>query len=139
MSKAQDYTKAFADVLEAFPTDAAAIQDAIKNSAVLGERLSKVALSAAEQSAELSSAWTKDTLNKLGEATKAKQDPADYAKVATDLASASIETASENLAAFAEIAKRVQLDTIELLLAASQDATRDVSKATTKAVKKVAK
>jgi hypothetical protein len=50
----------------------------------------------------------------------------------TDFASASAETAAEHVAAFAEIAKKVQMDTVELLMAAG----KDMQEETTAAVKK---
>ena len=75
----------------------------------------------------------------------AKAEPADYTKAASDFATAAAELAAENLAAFAEIAKKVQMETVELMLAAgkdlSEDATAAVKKATaevTTAAKKVA-
>ncbi|MDP2086718.1 MAG: Phasin, partial [Gemmobacter sp.] len=89
--------------------------------------------------------WTKDTLAKMGDITKAKHDAADYSKAATDFASSAAEMAAENMAAFAEVAKKVQMETVELMLAAgkdiSEDATAAVKKATadvTTAAKKVA-
>ncbi|PWE32007.1 Phasin [Maritimibacter sp. 55A14] len=134
MSKQQqDYTKAFSDLMESFPTDFSALQDAFRNSAELGEKMTSVALAAAEQSAELSNKWTKETLSRVGEATTAKTDPADYTRAASDLASSSVESASENLAAFAEIAKRVQMETIELMLAAGRDAAQSATPGTKKA------
>jgi hypothetical protein len=51
----------------------------------------------------------------------------------TDFASASIETAAEHVAAFAEIAKKAQLDTVELLMSAGKDAQEDASAAMKKA------
>ena len=145
MAKTQDFTAALKDVMGAFPVDTAAMEDAFKTTATLNEKLSSVALEAAEKSAEISNKWTKDTLAKLGEMSKAKAEPADYAKAVTDFASATAEVAAENMAAYAEIAKKVQMDTVELLMAAgkdiSEDATAAVKKATndvTKAAKKAA-
>ena len=91
-----------------------------KNSAVLGEKLTGVALSTAEKSAEISNTWTKQTLAKLNNLSKNPVDPADYSKSLTDFASAQAEVAAENLAAYAKIAKKVQLDTIEVMMAASK-------------------
>ena len=134
MAKTQDFSAIMKDFMGAFPVDTAAFDDAFKNSASLNEKLSGVALGAAEKSAELSSKWTKDTLAKLAEVSKAKTDPADYAKAYTDFFSASAEVASENLAAFAEIAKKMQQETVELMMAAgktvAEDATAAVKKAT---------
>ncbi len=133
-AKAQDYTKAFNDFVGAFPIDLSAYQDAFKTSAALNEKIASVALDAAEKSNEVSSKWAQDTLAKLGTVSKAKNDPADYSKAMTDFASASAEMAAENVAAFAEIAKRVQMNTVELVLAAGKnigdDATAAVKKAT---------
>ncbi|WP_372605105.1 phasin, PhaP [Actibacterium sp.] len=141
MAKTQDFTKMVQDMLAAFPVDLSSFQldnsaasEAFKNQAALSEKLSKVVLEAAAKSNELSSKWTKDTLTKLGTLTTVKSEPADYTKALTDFASTSAEAASENLAAYAEIAKKVQMETVELMLAAGKDlqaeATAVVKKAT---------
>ena len=137
MAKTQDFSAVMKDFMGAFPVDTAAMEDAFKNTAALNEKLSGVALEAAEKSAEISSKWTKDTLNKLGEVSKVKADPADYAKAATDFASASAEVAAENMAAFAEIAKKVQMDTVELLMSAGKDITEEATAAVKKATDEV--
>jgi len=145
MAKAQDYTKVMKDFMGAFPVDMTAVQDAFKTQATFGEKLSKVALEAVDKSTEISTKWTKETLAKVGEVAKVKEDPADYTKAWTDFASAQAELVAENMAAFAEVAKRVQMETVELMLAAgkdiSEDATAAVKKATadvTNAAKKAA-
>ena len=146
MAKAQDYTKAFNDFMGAFPVDVTAFQDAFKTQAALSEKMTAVALEAAEKSTEVSSKWTKETITKLGVVSKAKkEEPTDYTKAMTDFASSSAELAAENMAAFAEIAKKVQMETVELMLAAGKDISEDASavvkKATadvTAAAKKVA-
>ena len=134
MTKTPDFTKAFQDALAAFPVDASAFQNAFKTQAAIGEKLSKVALDAAEKSNEITSKWAKTTISQLSDITKAKTEPTDYTKAASDFASAAAELAAENLAAFAEVAKKVQMETVELMLAAgkdlSEDATAVVKKAT---------
>ncbi|MEY3307967.1 MAG: hypothetical protein RLZZ413_2005, partial [Pseudomonadota bacterium] len=111
----------------------------------LAEKISKVALEAAEKSTEISSKWAKETIARMSNVSKAKAEPTDYTKAATDFASATAELATEHMAAFAEVAKKVQMETVELMLAAgkdlSEDATAAVKKATaevTTAAKKVA-
>lgn len=130
-----DFTKMMQDMMTSFPVDTKAMQDVFKTQAAFGERMSKVVLEAAEKSAEVSSKWTKQSLAKIGEFSTVKDEPADYAKAMTDFASNSAELAAEHLAAFAEIAKRVQMDTVELMLAAGKDmsaeATAAMQKATT--------
>ncbi len=143
MTKTPDMTAIFKDVMGAFPVDTAALEDAFKNSASLNEKLSTVALNAAEKSTAISNKWAQDTLTKLGAISKAKTEPADYAKAMTDFASASAEVAAEHMAAFAEVAKKAQMDTVELLMAAgknlSEDASAAVKKATTDATAAVKK
>ena len=104
-----------------------------KTSATLNEKLSGVALTAVEKSTEISSAWTKDTVAKLSDMAKAKAEPADYAKAMTDFATAYSEAASEHMAAFAEVAKKVQMETVELMMAAGKDLSEEAQSAMTKA------
>ena len=134
MTKVEDMTKALKDMMGSFPVDMSAFDDVFKNTASMNEKLANVAVEAAEKSAEISSKWTKDTLAKIAEVSKAKADPADYAKAASDFATAQAEVAAENMAAFAEVAKKVQMDTVELLMSTgknmSEEATAAVKKAT---------
>ena len=128
-----DFTKVMQDMMGAFPVDTKAMQDAFKTQAALGEKMSKVALEAAEKSAEVSNKWTKAALAKIGVVSTVKEQPADYAKSMTDFASATAEIAAEHMAAFAEIAKRVQMDTVELMLAAGKDMSAEATAAVQKA------
>jgi hypothetical protein len=137
MTKTPDFTKVMQDMMASFPVDGSAVQNAFKTQAALAEKMSKVALEAAEKSTEISSKWTKDTLAKAAEVSKAKAEPADYTKAATDFASLAAEMATENLAAFAEIAKKVQMETVELMLAAGKDMTEETTAAVKKATAEV--
>ena len=130
MAKASnDYTKLMKDMLGAFPVDTTAVQDAFKTQATFADKMSKVVLEAAEKSTEISASWTKSTIGKMGVVTNVKDDPTDYTKAMTDFASAQAELASENLAAFAEVAKKVQMETVELMLAAVNDMGDEATKA----------
>jgi hypothetical protein len=133
MAKTNDFTKTMQDMMASFPVDASAFQDAFKTSAAMGEKMTRVALEAAEKSTEISSGWAKATLAKVGTLTKSKEDPTDYAKAMSDFASAAAEMAAENLAAFAEVAKKVQMETVELMLAAGKEASEDATAAVKKA------
>ncbi|MEP2784494.1 MAG: phasin family protein [Pseudoruegeria sp.] len=139
MTNTQDFTKMMQDMMASFPVDTKAFEDAYKTTTELNEKFTNVALEAADKSAEISSKWTKDTIARLGSVSAAKTDVSDYGKALTDFASASAETASENMAAFAEVAKKVQMETVELMMASgknlSEDATAAVKKATTEATK----
>jgi len=137
MAKTQDYSAMFKDMMGAFPVDMTAMEDAFKTSATMGEKMSAVALEAAEKSTEISSKWTKDTIAKMTDMTKAKAEPADYTKAMTDFASSYAEMAAEHMAAFAEVAKKVQMETVELMLAAGKDMTEDATAAMKKATSEV--
>ncbi len=133
MQKAQDFTKIMQDVAGKFPFDTKAFQDQFRSTAVLGERVARVALEAAEKSNEISAKWTRDTITRVGTLTRVKEEPADYSKAVSDFAAAAAEMAAENLAAFAEVAKRAQMETVELMLAAGKDFSEDATAAVKKA------
>lgn len=137
MTKTPDYAKTMQDMMASFPVDASAFQNAFKTQAAFAEKFSKVAIEAAEKSTEITSKWAKDTLAKAADMAKAKSEPTDYSKAATDFASAAAEMASENMAAFAEIAKKVQMETVELMMAAGKDISEDASAAVKKATNDV--
>jgi hypothetical protein len=133
MANTQDFGKVMQDMMASFPVDTSAFQNAFKSQAAMAEKMSKVALEAAEKSTEITTKWTKDTIAKLGDVAKAKSEPTDYTKSLTDFASKASEMASEHLAAFAEIAKKVQMETVELMLAAGKDMSEDATAAVKKA------
>ena len=138
MAKASnDYTKMMKDMMGAFPVDMTSMQDAFKSQADFADKMSKVVLEAAEKSTEISAGWTKSTLGKVGSVTEAKADPADYTKAITDFASAQAEMGTESMAAFAEVAKKVQMETVELMLAAGKDIGEEVTAAVKKATNEV--
>ena len=137
MAKQADFTKYMTDMMGSFPMDTTAMTEAFKNQAAFAEKMSKVALAAAEQSAEISHKWTRETLSKMAPVATVKDEPADYAKSMTDFASASAEVAAENMAAFAEIAKKVQMETVELMMAAGKEAQEEATAAVKKATAEV--
>ncbi|KAF0676997.1 Phasin [Profundibacterium mesophilum] len=133
MTNTQDYTKMFQEMMNSFPVDASAFQNSFRSYASFGEKMSKVALEAAEKSTEISNRWTRDTIAKIGDVTTVKQEPADYTKAMTEFASAHAEMTAETMAAFAEVAKKVQMETVELMLAAGKDVSEDMTAAAKKA------
>ncbi len=133
MTNTTDLTAMFKDIMGSFPLDTSAMDGAFKSTASLNEKLSTVALSAAEQSTAVSNKWAADTLAKLTDMAKAKAEPADYAKAITDFASSSAEVAAENMVNFAEIVKKVQMETAELMMAAGQNMSEEAQAVATKA------
>jgi hypothetical protein len=136
-TKTPDYTKMMSDMMGSFPMDMSAYSDAFKTSAAMGEKMSKVMLDAAEKSTEISSKWTKDTIAKMGDMASTKAEPTDYTKAMTDFASAQAEMTAETMAAFAEVAKKVQMETVELMMAAGKEASEEATAAVKKATAEV--
>ena len=127
MAKTPDFTKTMQDMMANFPSNMSSIQDAMKSQSVLSEKLDRVALAAAERSTEISARWAKDSAC-VGELAAHKDEPSDYTKAVSDFASRSAELAAEHMAAYAEVAKKVQLDTVELMLTAGKDVAPDAQK-----------
>lgn len=135
MAKTPDFAKTMQDMMSNFPVDTSSMQEAMKSNSMLGEKLARVALSAAERSTEISAQWAKDTISRMGEFASAKQEPSDYTKAMSDYASASAEVAAEHMASYAEVAKKVQMDTVDLMLTAGKDMASDAQKAAEKATR----
>jgi hypothetical protein len=129
MNKPLEMTCLMQDFFAALPIDTKAFEKVAKNTTELGEKLTGVAFIAAEKSAEILNNWTKKTLAKLGDLSKTQNDPADYTTSLTDFASVQAEVAAENLAAFAEVAKKVKMETVEVMMAACNDVSADASAA----------
>ncbi len=127
MTKTQDFTAVFKDMMGSFPVDTKAMEGMIKSQSALTEKMSAVAIDAAKKSTDLSAKWTQDTLSKMTAMTTVKAEPTDYVKAMTDFASATAEAAAEHMSAFAEIAKKVQTETLELMMAAGKDMSEEAS------------
>lgn len=136
-TKANDFTKMMQDMMSAMPMDMSAMKDMYKTQAAFGEKMMKVVIEAADKSTEISAKFTKDALHKLADVSKAKDEPAEYTKAMTDFASAAAEMTAESMAAFAEVAKKVQMETVELMLAAGKDLSEDATAAVKKATAEV--
>ncbi|MBW7920640.1 MAG: Phasin [Rubellimicrobium sp.] len=143
MAKTQDLNAMMKDAMSAFPIDNKAFEQFFKSQSAFAEKFSAVAIDAAQKSTDLSAKWMQDTLGKFADVTRAKDEAADYAKSVGEFFQSSAEATSANMAAFAEIAKKVQTETVELMLAAGKDisdeATTVARKATTEATAAVRK
>jgi hypothetical protein len=128
MAMTPDFTKTMQDMMANFPSNMSPFQDALKSQGLLGEKLARVTLAAAERSTEISARWAKDSITRMGELAALKAEPSDYAKAVSDFASRAAELAAEHMAAYAEVAKKVQAETVNLMLTAGKDATLDAQK-----------
>lgn len=120
MAATIDFTRLVQEMTSAFKMAPATLQDAFAKQAAFGEKLSKIAFDAAERSCDLQAKMSRETLSKLSELTRARSDVSDYSKAASDLAAQGGEMASDTMAAFAEIAKKAQLETVELMISATK-------------------
>ena len=135
MTKTIDYTKAFQDMFAGKFADMNAVNDMVRDAAEFGAKFNKIALDAAEKNVELSNAWLKDSISKYGVFTKTHAEPAEYAKVVADVATAQAQAAPEHIAKFAEVAKSAQMATVELVMAAGKEFQADAVKAAKTVVK----
>ena len=133
MASTPDFAGMMKDMMGKLPVDASAMDGLFKAQGALAEKMSAVAIEAAQRSTDLSAKWAQETLTKLSSMTAARAEPADYAKSVAEFMSGSAETAAEHMAAFAEIAKKVQAETLELLMAAGKDVGQQVTDAANKA------
>ena len=100
----------------------------VRDAAEFGAKFNKIALDTAEKNAELANAWMKDSLGKYAAFTKVQAEPADYAKVASEVATAQAQATPEHVAKFAEVAKSAQMATVELMMAAGKEFQNEVVK-----------
>ena len=91
-------------------------------------KLSKIALDTIKKSAELSQDWSKETLNSLETFTKTHKNPSDYSKVINDFVTQQTQSSPKHIAEFAEIAKKAQLDTIDLYMSAGKEMNEEMTK-----------
>ena len=125
----QNYTRMMQEMMSSFPMDMTVFQDGFKSCATFGQKMSRVALEAAEKSTDISAKWTRETITKLNDATAVRDEPSDYGRAMTGFASAQVETTAETIAAFAEVAKKVQMEAVELMLTAGKEMSGDTATA----------
>ena len=105
----RDFTKMMSDMMGAFPMDMTAMNERSRRPC-LGEKMSKVALDAAEKSTDLSAKWTKDTIAKMADVTTARR--ADRLHQGDDrFRIGSGRKWPPSNGRLAEIAKKVQMET----------------------------
>jgi len=99
-------------------------------------KLSKIALDTFKKNAELSQEWSKETLNALENLTKTQKNPSDYSKVINDFITQQTQSSPKHLAELAEIAKKAQLDTIDLYMTAGKEINEEMTKTAKKTANK---
>ena len=134
MVRTIDMNKFYKDFMASLPMDTSVFDDAIKKQTEINEKYYDLFLKVAENSAAVSYKWASDTITKMQEAPKYDGDLSGYAKSIGDIVSAQADVTTENLAAYVEIAKKAQIDSVSLFLSSANE----VQKETAAVVKKAA-
>ncbi|ETW12004.1 hypothetical protein ATO8_15097 [Roseivivax marinus] len=135
----QNFDTILRDAMNAFPVNTEAFEDTFKRNAELTEKLSDIVTDAAGRSTELSTDFTRKTLERMGDLTKSKSEPADYAQGVADFSSAQAQAAFDMMNSFAEIAKETQKATVDAMMDAGRahgtQAAQTAKKTTQRATK----
>lgn len=137
MSNLSDMNKLMKDMMGNFPFDTVAIEKAVKKSASLNKKLANLAVDAAGTSTEISTSWASETVDRFRDVAVVKDEPVDYGKAMADFWSAQTEIATKKMELFSDIVKKTQMETVELMVLAGKDMTKEASEAVTKTTKGV--
>ena len=116
-----DYTAFFQDMMSGKMMQMPAANDMVGTMTAYQARMNKIALDAAEKNAELAYGWMKDTISKMEPFTKSSESATDMVKTSAEIMTSTMRAAPEHVAKFAEVAKKAQTDTVELLMEAGKD------------------
>ena len=126
----EDYSKNFEKMMSQSPVK---FDDAMKSMMDFNSKFGKIALDTVKKNTELSQAWAKESLSALEPFVKSTEKPEDFMKIATDYMSSQTQSTPKHIAEFAEVAKKAQLETIDLMMKAGKDAQEELSSVTKKA------
>ena len=126
----EDYTKNFEKMMSQSPIK---IVEAMKSVMDYNAKFGKIALDTVKKNTELSQTWAKESLSALDPFVKSTEKPEDFMKIATDYVSSQTQSTPKHIAEFAEVAKKAQLETIDLMMKAGKDAQEELTNVTKKA------
>ena len=132
-----DMNKLVKDMMGNFPFDTIANGKVVKKSASLNEKLANLALDAAGTSTEISTSWANETFDRLQVTLESKDEPVDYGKAMVDFWSAQTEIATKKMVLFSDVLKKAQMETVEFMVSAGKDMTKDASEAVKKTTKDI--
>ena len=122
MTEPYDATRFMTDMFSGKFAGAADPSEAMRNAARFTAQMNRIALDAATKSAELSHAWTRETLSRMETFAQPHADTNEAVKVIGNVATEQMQGAPEHVAKFAEVAKEAQMATVELMMSAGKDA-----------------
>ena len=126
----EDYSKNFEKIMAQSPIK---VDEAMKSVMEYNTKLGKIALNTLKKNAELSQAWTKESLTSLDPFVKGSEKPEDFMKMTNDYVTSQAQSTPKHMAEFAEVAKKAQLETIDLMMKAGKDAQEELMSASKKA------
>ena len=126
----EDYSKNFEKIMAQSPIK---VDGAMKSVMEYNTKLGKIALDTLKKNAELSQAWTKESLTSLDPFVKGSEKPEDFMKMTNDYVTTQAQSMPKHMAEFAEVAKKAQLETIDLMMKAGKDAQEELMSASNKA------
>lgn len=106
-----NFTKALADAASGF-SNYESYGDAVKGSAGLGGRLSKVALTSARENAKISGEWTNAMIASLQKAFRAKESPLEYSNAAAQFAAETSEASLRHFVECGNVAKSALAESV---------------------------
>lgn len=119
---ASDYMKDASSKFQEMLKNAGVSQEeATARAANLHEQLSKVVLDAALESSKNAAAWSEETIMQMAELSKAKSDQTEVTESMSEFAKLQAEAAMRNLTALAQLAQKVQVETMEIYSEAGKD------------------
>ena len=110
--------------------------NSIESALEFNSKLSKIAIDTFKKNSEITQEWSKETLTALEKLTKTQKNPNDYTKVVNDFVVEQSQSSPKHLAEYAEIAKKAQLDTIDLYMTAGKEINEEMTKSAKKASNK---
>jgi len=118
-----DYAKTMEKFVTASPFEMA---ESLKPLADYQTKLSQIAFDSAKKNIEISQTWMNETIAALDGFAKPFEKPADLAAASTEFAKAQVEAAPKHLASMADVAKKAQVDTAEIILKAGKDVQKNI-------------
>ena len=126
----EDFTKNFEKIMSQGPFK---IDDAMKSMMDYNTKAGKIALDTVKKNTELSQVWAKESLAALDPFVKGPEKPEDFMKIASDFVSTQTQSVPKHMAEFAEVAKKAQLETIDLMMKAGKDVQEEMTNVAKKA------
>lgn len=111
----------FENLVRKSPLDPLRINRALTNALENNGKFSKVAISAAARSAEVSNEWTMETLARLEEASSTGKSPSEFPGAAADLALGTLGESTKLAAKFFEIARDARQESLDLIFEIRKD------------------